>query len=144
MRDIALLVQSERYGQGDLTLHLREIATRMLRGLPHTLKLEARNFADSMPMDRQRDLVLMFKEALHNVQKHASAREVNIALTQSQTLVTLTIQDDGRGFDAASPAAGGMGLSNLRRRAAKHGGSVEITSQPGCGATLAITLPAHE
>jgi len=144
MRDIALLVQSERYGQGDLTLHLREIATRMLRGLPHTLKLEARNFADSMPMDRQRDLVLMFKEALHNVQKHASAREVNIALTQSQTLVTLTIQDDGRGFDAASPAAGGMGLSNLRRRAAKHGGSVAITSEPGCGATLAITLPAHE
>jgi signal transduction histidine kinase len=143
MRDIALLVQSERYGQGDLTLHLREIAARMLRGLPHTLKLEARNFADSMPMDRQRDLVLMFKEALHNILKHARAKEVSIALTQSQTRVTLTVQDDGRGFDAKSPAPGGMGLSNLRRRAAKHGGSVEITAEPGRGVTLAITLPTH-
>jgi signal transduction histidine kinase len=144
MRDIALLVQSERYGQGDLTLHLREIATRMLRGLPHTLKLEARNFAGSMPMDRQRDLVLIFKEALHNIQKHARAKEVNIALTQSQTRLTLTIQDDGQGFDGESPASAGMGLANLRRRAAKHGGSVAITSAPGHGVTLAVTLPMHE
>lgn len=146
MHDIVRLVQSGVYGQGDLTAHLREIAGRMLRGVPHTLHADAAPAFNQMPMNQRRDLVLMFKEALHNLMKHAQATKADITLAQSSASLALTVADNGRGFDPATVTAssgGGMGLTNLQRRAAKHGGNVKISSTPAGGTTLCITLPRH-
>jgi signal transduction histidine kinase len=144
MRDIVRLVQSETYGQGDLTLHLREIATRMLRNTPHTLELDSGKASQRFPMDQQRDLVLMFKEALNNILRHAKATQVEVTLARRNGSVDLTIHDNGTGFDPAGCNGDGMGLTNLRRRAAKHRGEVRITSAPTRGTTLVITFPLHE
>ena len=144
MRDIARLVQTEAYTQGDLAGHLREIADRMLRNLPHDLRLESGSVTAKVAVDRQRDLVLIFKEALHNILKHAQATHVGVVLTQVRGLLTLTIQDNGRGFDPAGSSNGGMGLTNLRRRAEKHGGEVRIASTVGAGSIVTICLPVHE
>jgi len=145
MRDIARLVQSETYGQGDLSAHLREIADRMLRNLPHTLRLAEGDFSRLVAVDRQRDLVLIFKETLHNILKHAQATQVDIELTHARESLTLVVHDNGRGFEAgAAPRPGGMGLTNLRRRAEKHGGEVRIASSVGGGTTVTISLPDHE
>jgi signal transduction histidine kinase len=143
MRDITRLIQSDRYGTDDLTTLLRETASRLLRGVTHTLSIEDGTHARSLPVDRQRDLILMFKETLHNITRHAGAKTVEIHLAQTNGQLTLTVRDDGRGFDPATPQGGGMGLTNLQRRAAKHGGSVQITSTPTQGTTVAITLPHH-
>ncbi len=143
MRDIARLVQSETYGDGDLAAHLREIANRMLRNLPHTLRLDDSDSSVRLAVDRQRDLVLIFKEVLHNILKHAQATQVDIGLTQTRGRLELSVQDNGRGFDTTM-APQGMGLKNLRRRAEKHGGEVRITSTLGAGSTVSILLPAHE
>lgn len=143
MRDIVRLAQSGLYGQGDLTAQLREIAGRMLRGVPHTISLEAAAAFNRVPMRQRRDLVLMFKEALHNLVRHAQAKRADIALTQRGGALTLTVRDDGRGFDPAALSGAGMGLANLQRRAARHGGGVRITSAPARGTTVEITLPGH-
>jgi signal transduction histidine kinase len=150
MRDIVRLAQSGVYGQGDLTAHLQEIAGRMLRGVTHRLE-ETGNGAgeafNGLPVDRRRDLVLMFKEALHNLARHAGATEAGITLGHEQGMVALRIRDNGRGFDPGTvPAPGsgsGMGLTNLQRRAAKHGGTVRIESSPGRGTCIHIQLPSH-
>jgi signal transduction histidine kinase len=143
MRDITRLIQSDRYGSDDLATLLRETAARLLRTIPHTLTLEAAAPARKLPVERQRDLILMFKEALHNITRHAAATAVDIRLVQSNTRVSVTLHDNGRGFDPAA-ATEGMGLTNLQRRAAKHGGSVRIDSTPEQGTTLTITLPVHD
>jgi signal transduction histidine kinase len=143
MRDITRLIQSDRYGADDLATLLRETADRLLRGVSHTLTVEEGTHARRLPVDCQRDLILMFKETLHNITRHAGAKSVEIQLAQSNGQLTLTIRDDGRGFDPAAPPGGGMGLTNLQRRAAKHGGSVRITSAPMQGATVFIRLPHH-
>jgi signal transduction histidine kinase len=143
MRDIARLIQSDRYGIDDLATLLREAAARQLRGIGHTLTVEEGTHARGLPVDRQRDLILMFKEALHNVTRHANANTVEIQLAQSNGQLALTVRDDGRGFDPAAPHGTGMGLTNLRRRAAKHGGSVRIDSAPAQGTTVFISLPHH-
>jgi signal transduction histidine kinase len=143
MREITRLIQSDRYGADDLATLLRETATRLLRGVCHTLTVEEGTHARTLPVDRQRDLILMFKETLHNVTRHAGAKTVEIQLAQSKGQLTLAVHDDGRGFDPAAPTGAGMGLTNLQRRAAKHGGSVQITSAPAQGTTVSIRLPHH-
>jgi signal transduction histidine kinase len=143
MRDITRLIQSDRYGSDDLATLLRETAARLLRATPYDLTIEAAKAAGKLPVDRQRDLILMFKEALHNIIRHAAATAVEIRLVQSNGQLSVTLHDNGRGFDPAA-ATEGMGLTNLRRRAAKHGGSVRIDSAPAQGTTLTISLPVHD
>jgi len=143
MRDITRLIQSDRYGSDDLATLLRETAARLLRTIPHTLTVEAGTTSRKLPVDRQRDLILMFKEALHNITRHAEATAVSIKLRQTHDALVLTVQDNGQGFDPAA-ATSGMGLTNLQRRAAKHGGNVHIDSAPAQGTTLTIILPAHD
>jgi len=144
MRDIVRLAQRGTYGSGDLTEHLREIAERMLRGIPHTLEMTAAPSFNQLPMAQRRDLVLIFKETLHNLVRHSRATKAEITLAEEKSLLSLTVHDNGRGFDpATASAAGGMGLLNLQRRVAKHGGAVRIDSAPGRGSTLTLTLPRH-
>lgn len=142
MRDITRLIQSDRYGADDLPTLLRETAERMLRGMEHTLVVEEGTQTRGLSVDRQRDLILMFKETLHNVVRHAAASTVDIHLSQNHSRLVLTVRDDGKGFDPAATTHG-MGLTNLQRRASKHGGTVEIHSKPENGTTLCITLPSH-
>ena len=141
MRDITRLMQSERYGTDDLPTLLRETAARMLRGITHSIKIDEHAQTRRLSVDRQRDLMLMFKEALHNITRHAAATEVQIALTQTHNDLVLTIRDNGHGFDTTATTTG-MGLTNLHRRAAKHQGSTDIASSPQ-GTLLTLTLPLH-
>jgi signal transduction histidine kinase len=141
MRDITRLIQSDRYGSDDLVTLLRDTAARLLRTVPHTLTVEAGTTSRKLPVDRQRDLILMFKEALYNITRHAEATMVGIKLTQTADILVLTTQDDGKGFDPAA-VSDGLGLINLRRRVEKHQGRVDIVSSSQ-GTTLTLTLPLH-
>jgi signal transduction histidine kinase len=143
MRDITRLIQSDRYGADDLATLLSETATRLLHGLEHTLTVESAPHGQRLPVNCQRDLILMFKETLHNIMRHAAATTVDIQLAQSGSQLILTVHDNGRGFDPAAPHGTGMGLTNLQRRSAKHGGSVHIESTPSHGTTVRIHLPNH-
>ena len=143
MRDIVRLAQTGVYGQGDLTAHLREIAGRMLRGVPHTIQGEADAAFNELPMNQRRDLVLMFKETLHNLSRHAHATQAEIKLEQGPDAVTLLVKDNGCGFEPASTNGTGMGLTNLQRRATKHGGRVDIHSAPTKGTSIHIIFPRH-
>lgn len=141
MRDITRLIQSDRYGTGDLSTVLSETAGRLLRGIDHRVTIESGEPVRGLPVDRQRDLVLMLKETLHNVTKHASASLVEVRLKQADGQLTLVVRDNGRGFDRSAPNGGGMGLTNLHRRASKHGGQVEVVSALAQGTTVSISVP---
>lgn len=142
MRDITRLMQSQRYGTDDLPTLLRETAARMLRGISHTLDLDEHAQTRLLAVDRQRDLMLMFKESLYNITRHAAATQVHITLSQTHHDLVLTVRDNGHGFDTTIPTTTGMGLTNLHRRAAKHHGRTEITSSPQ-GTIFTLSLPLH-
>lgn len=84
----------------------------------------------------------MAQEAMTNVAKHASASGVDVEVVESAGWVRLTVSDDGVGFDP-TVHTGGLGVIGMRERAALVGGSLEITSASGSGATLAFGLPAR-
>ncbi len=88
------------------------------------------------------------QEALNNVAKHANARHCVVDLLFGEDMLQLTICDDGRGFDPAvwlsdevEPPRGAWGLLGIQERVALVGGSFEIESQPGAGATIRVRVP---
>lgn len=87
-------------------------------------------------------LFRIFQEALTNIMKHAQANEVNVAIYSRENCVDLTIRDNGRGFaetERAKPRS--FGLRGIQERVAHFGGEVQITSLPGQGTTVAVTIP---
>lgn len=89
---------------------------------------------------RAADVVLLVREALSNVGRHAEATSCRVSLRRSGGGAELEIDDDGRGFDPDAPSSG-MGIANLRERAASLGGDLSITSVGGEGTTIRATLP---
>lgn len=81
-------------------------------------------------------------EALNNALKHANAERVSIALRMIDGHVSLTIEDNGQGFDLVDALEnGGMGLLNMKERAEKMDGVLEIDSKPGAGTRIVAIIP---
>jgi two-component system, NarL family, sensor kinase len=79
------------------------------------------------------------QEALQNIIKHAGATSATVAMACSKTTLTITITDDGRGI-APNPKKG-MGIINMKRRAALIGGQFYLQPAPGGGTMAQLILP---
>jgi signal transduction histidine kinase len=86
-------------------------------------------------------VVQLAREALSNVSRHAAAATCRVSLRQEEAGVVLEVDDDGRGFDPDRVTGEGHGLPNLHQRAAALGGRAEISSVPGQGTTVRVTIP---
>lgn len=96
--------------------------------------------------DCRHGLFLAFKEALHNIIRHARASTVHVRFETAGCHFTLTVEDDGGGFPAHHPAprpGGGRGLANMRERLAEIGGTCTVDSNPGQGTRITFTVPAN-
>jgi signal transduction histidine kinase len=86
------------------------------------------------------------QEALTNVLKHAQATRVSVMLEYRYDELLVIVEDNGRGFQPEAPLkvkeCGGLGLVGINERVALVGGKLNIESEPGCGTTLAIRIPA--
>ena len=82
------------------------------------------------------------QEALQNIAKHSDAKHVSVALSWQQGSVLLSLEDDGVGFDPeVVRGEGGLGLISMRERAHLVKGKLAITSQPGHGTQLTLSIP---
>lgn len=80
-------------------------------------------------------------EAVSNVARHARASTVRISAHELDSQFQLTVEDDGCGFLVGHVDHEGLGLRNIQQRARIHGGRVKISSAPGCGTRITLTLP---
>ena len=80
------------------------------------------------------------QEALHNVTRHAQATRADVHLRCLPMQVTLTVHDNGIGFDTTQTRRG-LGLANMQERIMIVGGRLSIESQPGSGATILAQVP---
>jgi len=88
---------------------------------------------------------MILREALTNVARHAGARHVVVVLTVADGVLTLTVRDDGHGFvvpgDLGALQHGGhVGIVGMAERARSVGGALTVTSQPGSGTVVRVTL----
>ena len=101
--------------------------------------------------EMRHNLFLACKEALHNVVKHSGATEVYIRFAIHSGSLVLEIEDNGRGFDAATRElasadaqrriSGGNGLKNMAHRLAAIGGTYDLQSNSGKGTKVVFTVP---
>ncbi len=128
------------------------------KGLPHAIAFELDWLEKSgryqihrtgnltgMPKHPETELFVfrIFQETLHNIIRHANATSVTVEQSWQDQTLTLRLIDDGAGFDveAALAQPSGMGLQNIRKRAAMIGGAAVIRSVPGKGSSVTITVP---
>jgi two-component system, NarL family, sensor histidine kinase DegS len=98
-----------------------------------------------LPLNAEKQLATfrIVQEALANIAKHAKAKTVDVVLEFGSDRMTLTIRDDGVGFEPGQVKSGHYGLRNMRDRATKVGGMFDIDSIPGKGTTLELSLLAE-
>lgn len=84
----------------------------------------------------------MVQELVNNALKHSKAKQLTIQLNRHENAVTVTVEDDGIGFDVQEKRRkGGIGLKNLEIRAEKMDGSYQVDSRPGQGTISIIEIP---
>ena len=87
-------------------------------------------------------LFRIVQEALGNAAKHAAAKRIAVRLNRSDSVVSLTVLDDGVGFDRGRLASeGGMGLILMRERASQLNGTFDFHTTPGRGTTIRVVIP---
>jgi signal transduction histidine kinase len=140
----------------DLAYRLHPVSLRLiglvasLNGLQRDLARPDLRIAFShmdVPDDLPHDVTLCFfriaQEALQNAVKHGHARHIWMTLTNGSEGLTLTITDDGVGFNAAA-ATPGLGLISMRERLDPLGGILRVESIPGRGTSIQATVPSHK
>jgi len=80
-------------------------------------------------------------EALHNVISHAGAERVTVNVVDHADRLRMQVHDDGAGFDLKAAHPGHLGLSTMADRAAMIGGQLSVTSMPGSGTTVVVSVP---
>ena len=103
---------------------------------------------DDLGQEVRTTLYRLIQESLSNVAKHAGADSISIVIDRAETLVRLTIEDNGCGFDpetagklAREQFRGGLGIAGMRERVALIKGEIEVESSAGAGTTIFARIP---
>jgi signal transduction histidine kinase len=96
-----------------------------------------------LPGEIETNAYRVVQEALTNVAKHANATSCRVSLSRDDHELRITIEDDGKGFDAASRRSTGLGVIGIRERIAQLGGHLAIDSFPGQGTKVQATIPTR-
>jgi ligand-binding sensor domain-containing protein len=143
MSDIVWAVDPRRDSLQDVVRRMRLHAeeTCVARDIALEFVAPEGGLAASLGVDVRRDLYLIFKEALNNAARHSDCTHIRVTLTRERGRLSLSIRDNGHGFDAAA-AHDGNGVLNMRRRAQARGATLDIASGPSAGTAVSLTLPA--
>lgn len=109
------------------------------------------NFPEDLPAaevkgELRRDILLVFKEALHNAARHSGASQVDVALKVTRNeasawYLSIAVSDNGCGFDVPASQSLGNGLESMVYRLQRRGGLVTILSKPQQGTRVTMSVP---
>jgi signal transduction histidine kinase len=95
-----------------------------------------------LPADVQRKILLILREGLSNIEQHAQAKIVNLSLLWEEPDLSITLEDDGIGFDPDGVSAfGHFGIQIMRQRIREINGVIEVTGAPGQGSKIVLRCP---
>ncbi len=139
MTDIVWMINTRNDRFENIMVRMRTLAVEYAEVADCTLHL---NFDERLNdvrlnMEERKNFYLIYKEAINNIAKYAGCKSVWIDMTLDQKTVTLTMRDNGNGFDMQNPGVGN-GLYNMQKRASILNGDLQVRSAPGGGTTVTL------
>ena len=146
----------------DIVRDVRRISHKLsppgisLTGLKDNIEQMVHDFKQSSPIDYSFQaidvplslseevaiqLYRIVQESLQNIEKHSQATVAEIQLIGHSDQLVLTIEDNGVGMEEESSVRNGIGMGNIKKRVSFLGGSVVVSSTPGTGVQLMVTIP---
>jgi PAS domain S-box-containing protein len=151
MRALLAQLRPTTVGASGLGAALRRHAETVGQQLGLEIEVDVDPELGPLPTAVEDALYRITQEALHNVIKHAVARQARVRLARSATngeaasALVLTVADDGRGFDPGRVTGvgdgRGLGLTSMRERAVALGGHLTVDSAPGQGSRIIVAVP---
>jgi signal transduction histidine kinase len=142
MSDIIWSINPDNDNLNQMLVRMKNYATEVAEAVDITVHwTESGDLSGArLSMEDRKNVYLFFKEAVNNAIKHSGAQNIYLHLATTAHLITISIMDDGKGFDSAAITSGN-GLKNLQRRAALlHGtNTIESCKNKGTAVTLHFT-----
>ncbi len=125
---------------------LRSLCSEFGERTGMAVNLTINRLPQAIPDDIELNLYRIIQEALGNIEKHSRATQVSLRLARQASKLCAAIADNGCGFDPLAPRSrrhktGGMGLVDMRERAALRGGHCQLRSTPGTGTEILVEMP---
>jgi len=139
VRNMALLLRPSMLDDLGLVPALRWQAREVSKRTSMDVRVATELASDDLPDEYKTCIYRVVQEALHNCSRHSQAKTVRIRVLQRPGQLSLSIQDDGQGFDVRQTK--GLGLLGIEERVARLRGKCEVHSEPGGGTILAVELP---
>ena len=144
MNDIVWAVNPKNDNFENIILHMRAFGGELLAGKDIELHFKTDGDLNNikLSMEKRKSFFLVYKEALNNAFKYSGAKNVNVEISKINHQLKLIVEDDGAGFDINEDRlkTGGNGLKNMNTRAAELNGNISITSEPGNGTKVSLTV----
>jgi ligand-binding sensor domain-containing protein len=140
MSDIVWSIDSRNDSFGALILRMKDFANEILQAKNIEVDFNSTQIDADQILDPElkQNIYLIFKETVNNIVKHATASQVKVILTNDRTQFSLTIQDNGKGFQSNGNHRGN-GLRNIERRAKAMNAVFSIKSFQGT--VISVTRP---
>lgn len=143
LRDTLRQLRSGVSDEQSLEVVAREIVERFAERTGLDVRFEVCRPGARLGVPLENEVLRILQEAITNVDRHAKASRIDIRWDVADGRGTLTVRDDGRGFDAAGVVRdSAYGLVGMRERADVVGGRLKIDSKPGAGTTITVVVGA--
>jgi signal transduction histidine kinase len=139
VRDMALLLRPSMLDDLGLVAALKWQAREVTRRTRLDVRMATEEIVDDLPDSHKTCVYRVVQEALNNCAKHSHAKQVRVFVRRDGDGLTVTVQDDGVGFDFTRER--GMGLLGMEERVTRLNGLFSIQSSSGHGTILAIRVP---
>jgi signal transduction histidine kinase len=139
VRNMALLLRPSMLDDLGLLPALQWQAREVAKRSGLRVKVAAEQVSEDLPEEHKTCVYRVTQEALHNAYQHARAETVRVTVRQEPERIFLSIQDDGKGFNAREER--GMGLIGMQERVSRLGGEFSVTSEPDQGTVVRVVLP---
>ncbi len=139
IRDIIWLINPAFDSVQELVLRMKDSTATTLRGTVVQFNSDGVEMSAKLPQNTRQNILLLFKEALTNIAKHSKATEVRLSISETPKEWVFDICDNGVGFDSEALNSGN-GLKNMRRRAEDLKGSLTLTTRPGGGTRIVLSV----
>jgi signal transduction histidine kinase len=143
LRDIAKSLSGERMMLIGLQQTLQQEVDRINRSQILNASLSITGDVKKISEQKQLIIVRIIQEALQNILKHSEAKNVDISVSYTNTIIELKVRDDGKGFNTEEKLSSnnGLGLQNMINRAGIIGGKASIDSTINNGTAITLKIP---